>query len=244
MLVAPHRQPCSLQAPLPHSRPLLPARRVVRARTARTDRDVDPNPPHAASPIDSPIDAIADGVASFEDAVVVDTYEYVPNNVFQALPPPPNVGRKRQVAALIAAAILEFSMTGGSGSFQPCVGSCLPGMEEAGLLKSAAWGSVVCACCHSWRVCTRGRRWGSWIKVRHTGGEKAVLLSNRHQPGGLSVCLLLGCSVMCEAKAGGRWGPAPATGAAAVSGGAPGMKRGRACSFAARCCGAAAASAA
>jgi hypothetical protein len=34
-------------------------------------------------------------------------------NVFEALPPPPNVGRKRQVAGLVAGAILEFTLTGG-----------------------------------------------------------------------------------------------------------------------------------
>ena len=33
-------------------------------------------------------------------------------NPFQALPPPSNVGRKRQLTALVAAALLEFTLTG------------------------------------------------------------------------------------------------------------------------------------
>lgn len=47
----------------------------------------------------------SNGSGSIADA------EYDPN-IFRALPPPANVGRKRQLAALLGAATLEFVLTG------------------------------------------------------------------------------------------------------------------------------------
>lgn len=50
-------------------------------------------------------------------------HAYSPN-IFEALPPPPNVGRKRQVAALALGAMIEFSVTGEMRCRRP---SCIKG---------------------------------------------------------------------------------------------------------------------
>ncbi|KAI8466970.1 MAG: hypothetical protein J3K34DRAFT_524124 [Monoraphidium minutum] len=55
----------------------------------------------------------ADSDDSSEDAGGSGAAYAYPGNVFEALPPPPNVGRRRQAAALVAVALVEFSATGG-----------------------------------------------------------------------------------------------------------------------------------
>ena len=56
-------------------------------------------------------------------------------NVFEALPPPPNVGRKRQVAALVAGALIEFTVTGENAESCSCA-ACQLGWA---LQRGAFW---------------------------------------------------------------------------------------------------------
>ncbi|KIY97382.1 hypothetical protein MNEG_10578, partial [Monoraphidium neglectum] len=91
--------------PLVPRPPPLPRRRVVQRRPRGAAGAVDPA--HGAAGADG----VANGDGGGDNAVDGIVVEFS-HNVFEALPPPPNVGRKRQVAALVAGAMIEFTATG------------------------------------------------------------------------------------------------------------------------------------
>jgi hypothetical protein len=84
-----------------------------RPRAASTGAPA-PLQPRGDSPGDSANLGPFDSDDSSDDPLGADAI-YSPGNVFEALPPTPNVGRKRQVAGLVAAAIMEFTATGAFG---------------------------------------------------------------------------------------------------------------------------------
>lgn len=102
----------------------------------------------AAKPPATTAAAVA-AAADADDAGGAARYAYAPANVFEALPPPANVGRRRQVAALVGAAMVEFTLSG-ARAFGP-LSACL---SLLGFLQGLALllGDAACVC-----VCVRLR---------------------------------------------------------------------------------------